>query len=78
MGAGWVRQNAQDCSESAPFSKKRAKLERRTGSCIEPRPVKRLSPENADRSWEAGSRFGPTFLALLGNDDGSFNTNSLK
>ena len=33
--AGWIRQNAQDCSESAPFSKKRTGLQPHTGSRIE-------------------------------------------
>ena len=72
------KKGAQSRTRS-PFSrKKRPRLERHRGARIEPRPVKRLSPENDGRSWDAGSRFGPTFLALLGNDDGSFSTNSLK
>ena len=65
-------------NEKPILSKKRPRLGGGRGACIESRPVKRLSSKNAGSTRHAGSCFGPTFLAPLGKDDGSFNTNSLK
>ena len=73
-----LKKGAQDSNEKRLFPKKRPRLEAGTGARIECRPVKRLSDLKAGLPPQVVSRFGPPFLAPLGKDDGSFNTNSLK
>ena len=77
-GVAKIKKGAQDSNEKRLFQKKRPRLGPRTGACIECRPVKRLSDLNAGLPPHVASRFGPPFLAPLGKDDGSFNTNSFK